>query len=205
MNEILDTVEKLLTDFRAAPPDDLLWRDYRKVADAIENGRAKSAVALSVPEFLQFSEAVDLVRGAYAKESGLRVKRTTSANVYGVTCLGDMIDSLALILKSNPDAIIYFAFGALVPTTFDSYRGSYDQLALGFKVDGNCTVKELHTEALAADGRRVTGYKGGTYNPNRKTPLWADNYGNYSRQRIVSIEHAGGDYCRILTRSEDEE
>lgn len=90
------------------------------------------------------------------------------------------------LLKS--EASITFDFGSLYPDCFDSYRGYYKDLALGFTEEYNrTTVKTLLVEAESCIGRTFYGYKGGAFYMNENTLLWAANYGRSSNTAIVDV------------------
>lgn len=104
------------------------------------------------------------------------------------------------VLKSlqgaNPDARVYFAFCRCVPTNVNSWRGSYDEPALGWDVAGYRgslneypTVKSLISELeKAIDGREYTGWKGGQYKYTCSHVLHVDNHGHCTNTEIQRIE-----------------
>ena len=82
----------------------------------------------------------------------------------------------------------FFDFGTLEPTEFDSYRGFYSDLALGFEVEGEgVTVAGLLASAREALGKTYCGYKGGDYVMTDRTPLWAANYGRSGQTAICGL------------------
>lgn len=101
--------------------------------------------------------------------------------------LGQLIDAL----EAAPDRSqrITYELCGIVPTKLDSYRGYYDQLALGLDASRHArlTVAELLEDAKAALTTTFHGYKGGTYRMNRETPLWAANYGDCWDTAIVGV------------------
>jgi hypothetical protein len=83
---------------------------------------------------------------------------------------------------------ITFDFGGYIPTTFDSYRGFYDQLALGFDTGvASVSVATLLYNARDAQYETFQGYKGGSYRMTPDTHLWADNYGKWTSTAIVDV------------------
>jgi len=60
-----------------------------------------------------------------------------------------------------------------------SYRGYYEQLAIGSTKDGGnaLCVGELLAKLRAQVGNTVTGYKGGAFRISLETPVWAAEYG----------------------------
>lgn len=127
--------------------------------------------------------------------------------------LGELLD----LLEEWPlDANVSFDFCGLTPTTVASYRGFYNQLALGFGEPGSMRLSALHENLFAACEARFEGWKGGSFVMTRETKMWADNKGRCSGTRIVGIaidDYRGGGnadddgtcvYIRILTRNEGE-
>ena len=112
----------------------------------------------------------------------------------GQMILGALIDALKPL---KPDTAVSFDFAFLDPTDFDSYRGYYDQLALGFTggrhSDGWAEIKvaELLAKAEAAVGKTYEGWKGGDYVMTRSTPLWVANPGCTGSTAIVGVQDIG--------------
>lgn len=103
---------------------------------------------------------------------------------------------IAKLKDQDSNNRICFDFANFAPTTFDSYRGYYDELALGFEDNSNVTVKELLDKAEEAQRGTFTGYKGGKFTMSSNTPLWASNYGRTSSTAIVDI--VNNDYQTII-------
>ena len=101
---------------------------------------------------------------------------------------------------NGEDKEICYDFGTAIPTNLDSYRGSYDELALGYKLTGydidadhRTTVKakdflELLKEAI---GKEYTGWKGGEYTMSENTPVWVANSGSSGNTAVVGIFNDG--------------
>lgn len=91
------------------------------------------------------------------------------------------------------DAEVYFDFCSIVPTTLMSYRGYYDQLALGFKLlekmSDTVKVKDLLKILREGNGKTFEGYKGGDFTMKLTTPVWVDNYGNCTSTSIIGIDN----------------
>lgn len=110
--------------------------------------------------------------------------------------IGDFIAKLEQQRQTNR---VTFDLGGLEPTTFDSYRGFYDQLALGFDFNHNgskITVEELIKKSKDAQYNTFEGYKGGYYTMSPDTYLWVDNYGCYNSTAIVDV--TGNDYQTVI-------
>lgn len=88
----------------------------------------------------------------------------------------------------------------LYPTTFDSYRGYYDELALGYSIEEPeklMTVEDLINEAISCIGKEFIGYKGGHFTMDTNTPLWISNYGKCSDTKIEKITMPLDGYVEI--------
>lgn len=102
--------------------------------------------------------------------------------------LGEMI---AALRACNPDSDIFFDFGGLHPTDVDSYRGYYDDLAIGFSDDSGSSVKRLLSELEPAVGSTFSGYKGGDFRMHDGTPMWVANYGRCHSTAVVGVRDLG--------------
>ena len=116
--------------------------------------------------------------------------------------VGEVLDALA---TADVGAPVYFDFGGCVPTTVHSWRGSYDEPALGWEPPNgvDMTVIELIVELeKCTDGHEYTGYKGGEYAYNRHNTLHIDNYGRYTNTELVTVEV--NSWCvYLITQKED--
>lgn len=100
--------------------------------------------------------------------------------------LGELILKLEAIADKTKQ--VHFAFEYAHPTQLDSWRGSYDELALGFSLEGQApTVAALLEELKSAIGKTFEGYKGGQYVMGKNTPVWVANYGNTGNTGIVEV------------------
>jgi hypothetical protein len=119
--------------------------------------------------------------------------------------LGDLIDKLEPIVKRQPDRIelygeeasVRYDFEYLFPTEIDSWRGSYAELALNYKIDGEeMTVSAFLQMLKDTVGKTLTGYKGGEFTMDRDTPVWVANYGNSGNTAVVEV--VDNEYVVIL-------
>lgn len=105
--------------------------------------------------------------------------------------LGELIKKLEELPQ---EAEIYFEFCRFVPTTFLSYRGHYQHLALGFSkpYDNNhVTVVELLRKARECVGKTFQGYTGGDYVMGEHTVVYVSDYGETSDTIISDIVSVG--------------
>lgn len=121
---------------------------------------------------------------------------------HGTTSLGCLINALKRVTRTNckgEPVPVYFDFcrqDALAE--IDSYRGSYDHLAIGW---GNIFPKKTSVSALIAAlelcvGKEFEGYKGGDYTMNRDTPVWCANWSEAGSTAIVGVYD--GEYQIVL-------
>lgn len=105
--------------------------------------------------------------------------------------LGQLIDALdAIPLRDEPQRVA-FDFEYASPTTFDSWRGVYAELALGFDFNTVKRLPDMIAEAKAAVGKTFEGYKGGDFTMTRDTPVWVANYGKAGSTAIVGVYDDG--------------
>ena len=117
--------------------------------------------------------------------------------------LGQLIEQLAPIIKRNKERSregksemdVVFDFEYLFPTTIDSWRGSYSELAIQFSTyDQNSkplTINEFFKLLKQAIGKTYTGYKGGYFTMSESTPIWVANYGNSGNTGVVGVKDNG--------------
>lgn len=129
--------------------------------------------------------------------------------------LGKLIDALKQTPPKTHDGCILlpeerevvFDFGELAPdpTSFHSYRGYYEDLALWFRRGGTttCSVAELLEAASGCVGKTFTGYKGGKYIMGRHTALWVAPYGLTGGSTLLVEAKVGVYEVTLLTRTED--
>lgn len=112
--------------------------------------------------------------------------------------LGQLKDELQ---KYSAEHVVRFDVPMDVqPTTFDSWRGIYAELALGYEAveysTGPMTVGMLLILIKTANGRTYEGWKGGDNRMNYDTPIHVDNRGCYNRVNIVGTRFDG--HCVLI-------
>lgn len=125
--------------------------------------------------------------------------------------LGELVEKLEAIgLKDSDgdDIYVQFDFGSAIPTTLDSWRGSYSELALGYELVGydgdddanynSMKVEKLLKDLKSAIGKEFYGWKGGDFKMSENTPVWVDNSGNANNCAIVDVLDKGY-FCVLLT------
>jgi hypothetical protein len=103
--------------------------------------------------------------------------------------LGQLIDALEAV--GDKTNAVRFDFCNTVPTKLDSYRGYYEDLALGWEPQSNYpepTVPMLLEVLKGQLGTTVHGYKGGDYTVSRNQILFVANYGDTGSTCIVGVD-----------------
>ena len=122
--------------------------------------------------------------------------------------LGNLIDDLEEY--KNEFLEVKFEDGS-IPTEFDSWRGSYCELALGYEEKGTCHSPSLYRKAYNANNSIFEGYKGGDFTMDRNTPIHQANYGKsgvednngkYYCKKIIGVKKIDNKLI-ILTRNEE--
>ena len=100
-----------------------------------------------------------------------------------------------------------------IPTEFDSWRGSYCELALGYKENEKMYNTDLYRQAYNANGSIFVGYKGGDFEMDLETPIHQANYGEtgvdnketgeYELRKIIGITEKDNKII-ILTRVDED-
>lgn len=108
--------------------------------------------------------------------------------------LGELITQLGKFNEKGSKKTVMFDFGNLVPTSFCSWRGSYDMLALNYEMRGRgnhtpiMTIGEFITLCEDQLNSYHTGWKGGEYYMGNGTPVWVDNDGEYTETALIGVK-----------------
>jgi hypothetical protein len=103
--------------------------------------------------------------------------------------VGKMIEVLSV---QEDKTEVYFDFCLVNPTGLSSYRGYYEDVAIGWSEDADSmTAKQLLEAFKAANGKTQQGYKGGTYTVNDDTAVWVANWGRTGDTAVVGTTHTG--------------
>lgn len=68
-----------------------------------------------------------------------------------------------------------------------SYRGYYEDLALGYESGSDCCVGTLVRSLKSMLGATLTGYKGGNYTMGDDTVVWVANHNESGGTAIVDV------------------
>jgi len=121
-------------------------------------------------------------------------RANTLANSDQLT-LGELILKLDPIVKNQKDgeeATVRYDFEYLFPTSIDSWRGSYNELALNFETQGEeMKVSEFLNMLKECIGKTFTGYKGGDFTMHKGTPIWVANYSHSGNTAVIDVVDNG--------------
>ena len=109
--------------------------------------------------------------------------------------LGQLLEKLR---DRDPEQYVVFDFGSCHPTTCASYRGYYEDLAIGFSEEGMPPkVKDFINLLEAAVDTVFIGWKGGEYRSSTRSSVWVANPGNTGSTVIERIA-SECDYQTVL-------
>ncbi|SRR5216684_1747649 len=110
--------------------------------------------------------------------------------LFGAMTLGQLIDGLR---RLPSEATVWVGSGRYRPTELGSYRGYYEDLALGFDArrDELCTVSDLLVKCVGAVGKDFYGWKGGKYRAALDTAVWAGNQGEANGMAVTGLSSIG--------------
>ena len=108
--------------------------------------------------------------------------------------LGELIAKIEAVVKKGykchdgSEPTVRYDFEYLFPTTIDSWRGSYAELALNFETSGEELPVSKFLELLkSAVGKTFEGYKGGDFAMDENTPIWVANYSHSGNTAVVDV------------------
>lgn len=122
--------------------------------------------------------------------------------------IGELIKELE---KVDLNFSVYYDFADCIPTGIDSWRGVYNEPALGWAATGYSASNDspkTPTVAQVLDmlreplkGETYTGWKGGEFRYTEDSPLHVDNRGDCSHTAIVKVEVIDGWRVTLHTRN----
>jgi len=93
-----------------------------------------------------------------------------------------------VIEKWGHEAEVVLDFCGLPVIDIGSWRGAYEELAIGFNCEGDgIDVSAFLAVLVATDGKTLTGYKGGDFLMTKDTPVWVDNYGKCNHEAVIDV------------------
>lgn len=100
-----------------------------------------------------------------------------------------LINKLEEIKKNaEEDCVVVFSFGCFSPCGLRSWRGIYEELAIGVAQHKPIMLINFIKELKEAIGKKFEGYRGGEYIMSELTPLWADNYGKVTNEAVIGVK-----------------
>jgi len=103
--------------------------------------------------------------------------------------LGELLSELE---KQNQDSYLHFDFCGLSPESFDSYRGKYEDIAIGWSYLKPNKVKvflEMLKNILDVE---LSGWKGGSYKMHKDVNVFVDNQGVATNTGVFSVKNVDG-------------
>lgn len=124
--------------------------------------------------------------------------------------IGELIAELE---KTDPRLSVYYDFADCIPTGIDSWRGIYNEPALGWAATGYSAKRDDPKTPTVADvlamlrkplnGQQYSGWKGGEFSYTKDSPLHVDNRGDCSHTEIARVEIVGNWKVTLHTRNEE--
>jgi hypothetical protein len=102
--------------------------------------------------------------------------------------LGELI---AVLKRKDQERPVTFGFDYAKPTGLHSYRGYYEDLAIGYERHAECTVGQFVARLEEANGTVMTGWKGGEYVMNDDTAVWMSKPGESTGMAIIDVVEVG--------------
>lgn len=115
----------------------------------------------------------------------------------GNLTIGQMLNKLNAF---DDDVRFTFTNGKYFDGTYDSYRGYYEDLYIGYSDDDkgfNYVGKLKQVLNKALDDGEMYGYKGGEYSINNDTLVWLAQYG-CTGEMVVDIQKLGEEIYIIV-------
>ncbi len=141
-----------------------------------------------------------------AVRQGAKKMRMVAFRASGQMTLGEMIIAVERASKTaEEESYVEFDFCYTSPDGIDSYRGFYDELALGWQVleyPDEVFINDFLGLLKSAVGRTFGGWKGGDYVMTKDTPVWVDNPGESSSTAVIGVKDYGYKIM-ILTKHVD--
>ena len=110
---------------------------------------------------------------------------------YQQLTLGNLIDLLSPFVDHANVKLVEFSDGTH-PKHLNSYRGYYEDLAIGYFEYGYVLVNDFYKELKNTVGNYKEGYKGGDFQMSEDTPIWKANYG-FPGGAITGVTIRGSD------------
>ena len=118
-------------------------------------------------------------------KSKIRAERKTRFNESRQFSLGDLIEKLEEIDDLNSKDV-RFDFAYFAPSTFHSWRGAYEELAVSYSEDTKNAGVFLD-ECRNTIGKTFTGWKGGEFTMSSETPVWVALAGMSCNTVIIAV------------------
>lgn len=128
-------------------------------------------------------------------QNAVKASRANTLSNSDQLTLGELILKLEPIVKNQKEgneSTVRYDFEYLFPKSIDSWRGSYDELALNFETHGEeMKVSEFLKMLKDCIGKTFTGYKGGDFTMHKRTPIWVANYSHSGNTAVIDVVDNG--------------
>lgn len=106
---------------------------------------------------------------------------------------------LSALKRKDQTLDVVFDFVFFRPNGIHSYRGYYEDLAIGYESGTQTKVGDVVAMLDGVIGQTLHGYEGGKYYMNSDTVLWVANYNESGGTAIVDVID---DRYRIILKTE---
>lgn len=109
------------------------------------------------------------------------------------------------IKKLKRDTAIRYDFGYFSPVGFHSYRGFYEDVAIGFEYrQDNLMAMDFLKQLKNMLGKEIHGWKGGTYIVEPDSYLWVSKDASEANGTVITgVTDLGYGYAILNTAYED--
>lgn len=146
---------------------------------------------------LKYEMSAESERIKFFKKNSKQKKGETKKTIK----LGEMISKLENLPQK---AKVRFDFFDYIPANFNSWRGAYSELALGYerlKHGEELSVEDFLRYCKNQIGSKHIGWKGGEFGMSENSEVWIDNAGEYWGLPIRDIIF-DGEFVIIKTKKE---
>lgn len=113
----------------------------------------------------------------------VKAQRWATFNESRQLSLGELILKLEAMPQDAPVALQ----SGKTPGHPNSWRGSYDEIAIEPDHETPRSVGEFRHDLVGAIGHTFQGYKGGDFTMGRQTPVWVAEWGTSGNDAVVDV------------------
>lgn len=127
--------------------------------------------------------------------------------------LGELVELLGYMAERSEwrkaddleEAVVIYDFGYIFPTKIDSWRGSYDEVAINYQTSHAAkpmTITKFYNMIKGQIGTKMHGWKGGEYTISEMCPVWVANRGETGETAVVGVEDKGYNIVLLTSHCE---